>query len=125
MGLGLLADAVLLIHAVFVLFVALGGLLVLKQRRWVCLHVPAVLWAGWIEISGGICPLTPLENWLRIAGGQSGYRGDFLARYLLPFLYPEDLTRGMQAALGVAALALNLLLYGWLWARSGRPRSGK
>jgi hypothetical protein len=121
MGAVLLADLVLIVHGAFVLFVVLGGLLVLKRWRWAWLHIPAFLWAGFIEVSGGICPLTPLENALRLAGGAPAYQGDFIARYLLPLIYPEALTRDLQIFLGVAALVLNLTFYGWLWVRSRRP----
>jgi hypothetical protein len=115
MAFRLLADGVVLIHGAFVLFAVLGGLLVLKRRRWVWLHLPAVLWAGFIELSGGICPLTPLENRLRDMGGEGGYGGDFIGRYLLPLLYPENLTREVQISLGIAVLLLNIAIYFRIW----------
>jgi hypothetical protein len=116
----LLADLAVLLHAGFVLFAVLGGLLVLRRRRWAWLHVPAFLWAGFIEFTGGICPLTPLENWLRGRGGLAVYRGDFIDHYLLPLLYPENLTRGTQILLGAAVLLLNAAIYALLWFRSRR-----
>ncbi len=91
-----LADLVVLIHFSFVLFAVLGALLVIWWRKVLWLHLPAVVWAVWIEFSGKICPLTPLENWLRIRGGGSGYGGDFVGHYLMPILYPSGLTQKVQ-----------------------------
>jgi Protein of Unknown function (DUF2784) len=110
-----LADAVLFIHLAFVLFVLFGGLLALKWRSTIWLHLPAVFWGAFVEFSGWICPLTPLENWLREQGGGKGYDGDFVGQYLLALLYPEDLTRATQLVLGFIAIAVNLAIYGWLW----------
>jgi hypothetical protein len=106
-----LADIVLVLHFAFVLFVALGGLLVLRWRRVAFVHVPAAVWGIAIEFGGWICPLTPLENSLRMRAGQSSYRGDFVARYLLPLIYPEGLTREAQLAIGLAVLAGNGAIY--------------
>ena len=110
----LLADLVVGIHFAFVLFVVLGGLLTVKWRRVMWLHVSAAFWGAVVEFSGWICPLTPLEIWLRRKAGEAGYRSDFVARYLLPVLYPEGLTRGMQIVLGVSVVAVNLAIYGWV-----------
>ena len=116
----LLADLVVILHGVFVLFAVLGGVLIFRRRCWAWLHVPAFLWAAWIEFSGGICPLTPLENWLRARGGLTVYRGDFLDRYLMPLLYPNDLTRELQIGLGLFVLLLNAGIYAWFWRGSRR-----
>ena len=105
------ADLVVMAHGMFVLFAVLGGLLVLRHRWWAFLHVPAFLWAGFIELTGGICPLTPLENRLRLSGGGSAYEGDFIAQVLLPLLYPEALTRNIQILMGVFVLLLNAAIY--------------
>ena len=114
----LLADLVLIIHLAFVVFVLCGGLLVLKWRWIAWLHLPAVMWGSVIEFSGWICPLTPLENGLREQAGQASYRSDFIAHYLLPVLYPDDLTREVQLILGTVVLAINISVYAWLWRRS-------
>jgi hypothetical protein len=114
----LLADLVLIVHLAFVVFVLFGGLLVLRWRRAVWLHLPAAVWGAVVEFTGWICPLTPLENWLRTQGGETGYRSDFVAYYLLPVLYPNDLTRDVQLMLGTAVLAINVSVYGWLWRRT-------
>ncbi len=113
----LLADAVVLLHLGFVLFVVLGGLLVFRWPgvRWV--HLPAALWGAWIELTGGTCPLTPLENALRRRAGEAVYSGDFVGRYLLPVLYPHALTRQIQFVLAALVVAANLGVYWWVWVR--------
>lgn len=115
-----LADFVLVVHLAFVLFVVLGGLLVLRWRWVALLHVPAAIWGILIEYTGGICPLTPLENWLRQLGGEAGYAGGFIQHYIQPVLYPAGLTRGTQIVLGSLALLVNLVAYGLVIARSRR-----
>ena len=117
----LLADIVVVIHFVFVLFSVLGALLVIRWRKIIYLHLPAAVWAAWIEFSGRICPLTPLENWLRFKGGGEGYSGDFVGHYLLSILYPSGLTRNVQFALGAIVVGLNVIIYGCvLFARKRR-----
>jgi hypothetical protein len=107
----ILADAVLVLHLAFIAFVALGGLLVLRAPWLAWLHVPAALWGAGIAFLGGICPLTPLENRLRVLGGESGYGGGFIEHYLTALIYPTGLTRGIQAALGALVIAVNLAVY--------------
>lgn len=120
----LLADGLLLLHALFVLFAVAGAGLLFRWPRLAWLQLPAALWGAWIELSGGICPLTPLENQLRHAAGQAGYGGDFLAHYLHALLYPAGLTGEGQWWLGVLLAVINLALYGWAWRhyRQRRPR---
>jgi hypothetical protein len=110
-----LADLVVILHGVFVLIAVLGGLLIFRWRWWAWLHIPAFLWAGFIELTGGICPLTPLENWLRALGGEAVYRGGFIDRYLIPLLYPSDLTREIQIVLGIFVILFNMGIYGVCW----------
>ena len=113
----LLADLVVLVHFLFILFVMLGGLLVL-YRRWILwLHLPAALWGLGIELFGWICPLTPLEKWLRELGGMEAYTTGFIQHYLLPIIYPAGLTRNWQLLLAVFLIVLNLLIYWWVWHR--------
>ncbi len=113
-----LADLVLVIHLAFVLFVVLGGLLVLRWPRVAWLHIPAAVWGVLIEYTGWICPLTPLENSFRLKGGEAGYSGGFIQHYVQPVLYPAGLTRSTQFVLGSAVLILNLAAYGLAWSRS-------
>jgi len=94
--------------------------LVLWKPRILWLHLPAVFWAVWIEFSGNLCPLTPLENWLRIRAGRGGYRGDFVEHYLMPVLYPAELTRDIQILLGIMVILMNFTLYGYIIYRSWR-----
>jgi hypothetical protein len=116
----LLADLVLIIHLTFVVFVLCGGLLVLKWRWIAWLHLPAAIWGVVVEFTGWICPLTPLENWLRVQGGEAGYEDDFTTRYLLPILYPVDLIRDIQLLLGTVVIAVNAGMYCWLWRTQAR-----
>lgn len=118
-----LADALALVHFGFVVFVVAGGFLVLRWPRVAWAHLPAAAWGVAIELGGWICPLTPLENALRRSAGESGYTGGFVEHYLLPLLYPADLTRRVQLGLGMGVLLVNLFVYGWLaWRRALRSR---
>jgi hypothetical protein len=111
-----LSDLIVVAHLGFVLFAVLGGLLVLKWKGIAWLHVPALLWAALLELAGWVCPLTPLENWLREKGGGLVYRTGFIEHYILPLLYPAILTRNLQIFLGLLVLGINLGIYGWiLW----------
>ncbi|HEX5085878.1 MAG TPA: DUF2784 domain-containing protein [Blastocatellia bacterium] len=112
-----LADFVVLIHMAFVLFVAIGGLLVFKWRRVAWFHIPAALWGALIEFAGWVCPLTPLENWLRRRGGEAGYQTGFIEHYILPLIYPAPLSRGLQVVLGLLVLGFNLAIYWRIWRR--------
>jgi Protein of Unknown function (DUF2784) len=105
------ADLVVLVHGAFVIFVVFGGLLVVRWPRLVWVHLPAAAWGAVIEFAGWICPLTPLENCLRERSGLSAYEGDFVEHYVLPVLYPADLTRASQISLGTVAIIINVLLY--------------
>ena len=107
----LVADLVVLLHLAFVVFVVCGGLFVLWRRWMGCVHLPAAVWGVYIELSGRVCPLTPIENRLRVLAGDASYSGDFVERYLMPVLYPPDLRRDVQIALGLFALAVNAGVY--------------
>lgn len=107
----ILADLLVLLHLLFVAFVVGGGFLLPRWPRLAWLHLPTAAWGAYIEFSGGICPLTPLENRLRILAGESGYSGGFVERYLLPVLYPDYLTLPVQWLLGGGVVAVNLVAY--------------
>ena len=114
---GRLADLVVAAHALYVAFVVLGGLVVLRWPRVAWLHVPAVVWGALVEFTGWICPLTPLEDALRQRAAEAAYSGDFLQHYLLSALYPNGLTRGVQIALGALVVVLNVAAYAFVIAR--------
>jgi hypothetical protein len=107
-----LADLVVGVHALFVAFVVLGGLLALRWPRIAAAHLPAAVWGALIELRGWVCPLTPLEQSLRAAAGDAGYQGGFIEHYLLPVLYPAGLTRDVQLTLGSLVIAVNIVIYG-------------
>ena len=111
---GLAADALVLLHLAFVVFVVFGGLLVYRWPRWAWVHVPAFVWGAVIEFNNWVCPLTPLEQHLRVVAGKGG----FVEHYVVPVLYPEGLTHDVQVVLGVFVLGVNALVYGiWLWRK--------
>jgi Na+/proline symporter len=114
----LLADAVLLLHLGFILFVVFGALLVARRRRLLPLHLAAAGWGFFIEASGAVCPLTWVELYLRRLAGDAGYEGGFVDHYLLPLIYPAGLTRELQIWLGIAVLLMNALMYAWIWRRA-------
>jgi hypothetical protein len=123
MGYRLLADAVIIIHAAFVVFVVLGGLVVLRWPRMAWAHLPAAAWGALIEFSGWICPLTPLENALRSRAGESGYHGGFIEHSVLHTLYPDGLTTHVQWALGVLVIVINVGAYAMVLSRRRRART--
>ena len=106
-----LADLIVVLHSLFVLFVMLGGFLVLWKFSVAWYHIPAVFWAASIEFFGWICPLTPLENMLREKGGAAGYDTGFVEHYIVPILYPASLTRQVQINFGIIVLSINIGLY--------------
>ena len=115
---GILADAVLVLHLLFVAFAALGGLAALRWPRLAWTHLPALAWAATVEFTGWVCPLTPLEIHLRRQAGQAGFDGGFIAHYLGALIYPAGLTRTHQIALGAILLLVNLLAYAKLLGRA-------
>ena len=121
-GAAWLAALVVAVHLAFVVFATLGGVLVLRWPRVAWLHVPCAVWAVFVECSGRICPLTPIENALRRRAGLDLYSGDFVAHYVFPVLYPEGLTRDVQWVLGAFVVAVNAAAYGWIAWRHRRHR---
>ena len=110
-----LADLVALIHLAFIVFVVLGGLLALRWRWVPWVHLPAAAWGAAVEFFGWLCPLTPLENLLRHSSGSVAYSDGFIEQYLLPIIYPADLTRGLQYSLGFVVVILNAAVYFFVW----------
>ena len=116
----ILADSVLVLHLAFIAYVMLGGLVVIRWRRTIWLHGPAVAWGIWIMASGNVCPLTPWENQLRRAAGQAGYEGGFIEHYIVAAIYPEGLTRSMQFGFAGLVILLNVAAYALILRRRRR-----
>jgi hypothetical protein len=112
-----LADLIVVTHFAFVLYVLCGALLLLKWPRSMWLHLPCVLWGILVEFTGWLCPLTPMENHFRELAGLELYSGDFVMQYIMPVLYPRELTRELQMVFGSIVLLLNLSIYGYIWKR--------
>jgi hypothetical protein len=124
----LIADALVVAHTLFVLFVVLGSFLVIRWRWLAWFHVPTAVWGAVIEFAGWVCPLTPLEKEFRRRAGEGGYEGGFVEHYLLGWLYPEGLTRETQIWLGIGVIVINAIGYSLAvmrWRRSAsRGASG-
>lgn len=119
----ILADAVLVLHLAFVVFAVFGGLTIFKWPRLAWIHIPMASWAALVEFAGWMCPLTPLEHWLRIQAGMTPEKLSFVEQYLLPLLYPASLTRELQMILGAFVVAVNGLIYIWVLWRCSRNRA--
>jgi Protein of Unknown function (DUF2784) len=120
MLLSVAADALAIAHLAFIVFVMLGGLLLLKWRWLIYLHLPAVAWGTLIELRGWLCPLTPLEQHFRKLAGESGYSGGFVQHYLLPLIYPAGLTRDVQTLLALCVITANLVIYALIYVKYQR-----
>ena len=116
------ADLVVAVHLLFAVFVVSGGLLVFRWPWAGLVHVPAAAWGVLIEFTGWFCPLTPLENDLRTAAGDAGYAGGFIEHYVVGLIYPDELTRSMQIAIGVSVILVNAVAYGAVLARFFRSK---
>ena len=123
MGYSIAANIIVILHLAFVVFVVMGGLLVIK-RRWIAfMHLPAAVWGALIEFRGWLCPLTPLEQKLRLLAGQRGYEGDFIEHYILPILYPSGLTHETQIILGISVIIVNAAIYTMVLMRLFRKKT--
>lgn len=116
------ADALVALHFAFILFVVLGGLLTWRHRWMSWIHLPAAAWGCLIEFAGWTCPLTPLEIRWRIAAGQAGFEGGFIEHYMIPVIYPQGLSRGIQFWLGAIVLLFNLFVYSVYFRRRASAR---
>ena len=105
------ADLLVLIHLAFIVFVIMGSVAVLRWPWFVLLHIPAVIWGAVVMINGWLCPLSPWENSLRQSAGQEGYSGGFIEYYIIPLIYPMELTRDVQVLAGIIVVVINLCLY--------------
>ena len=122
MAFRLAADVVLVIHLAFIAFVVLGGLLVARRPVLAWIHLPAAAWGAYVEITGKVCPLTYLENRMRLRAGEAGYTESFVEHYLLPVIYPGGLTRGMQVTLAAIVIVINVGIYSYLLLRRRKRR---
>ena len=111
MGYRLAAELTLILHLLFIIFILFGGLLALRKRFWIWLHLPALLWGLWVEWAGWPFPLTPLENYFRQLASSPQYPESFIEHYLVSIIYPEQLTVSLQLVLGGILLIVNLLIY--------------
>ena len=121
----LMADAVLVVHLLFIVFAVTGAFAALRWRPLIWVHLPCAIWAVAIEWGGWICPLTPLEVFFRRCAGQAGYAGGFIDHYLLPIIYPHNLTRGIQIGLGIGVLVINLFAYALIVRQIRYRRRGR
>lgn len=117
----LAADAVVIIHLAFIIFVVCGGFLAWKWHRLAWVHLPAAVWGALIEFARWTCPLTPLENKLRSLAGETGYQGGFIEHYLIPIIYPARLTVGMMLIMGTSIVLLNAFAYTVYFRRQRHP----
>jgi len=118
----LAADFVLITHFAFILLVVAGGVLVFRYAWFVWIHIPAACWGAFVELSGRLCPLTTLENFLRVCAGQEGYANSFVEQYLLPVIYPAGLTRNIQLVLAGLVIAVNVIIYATIVLRKKAVR---
>jgi hypothetical protein len=114
------ADAVLLLHLAFIVFATFGGLLARAWPRVPMIQLPSALWAFVVEATGGICPLTTIENDLRVRAGEAGYADSFVEQHVLGVIYPAGLTPDLQLELGLLVIGINAIVYTWLYRRSRR-----
>ena len=114
------ADFIVLLHFIFIVFVVSGGLLVFNWRWLIWPHMAAAIWGSLIVMAGWICPLTPIENWLRLAAGDEVYSGSFIERYLIPVIYPSSLDREMSITMGIVVIVVNVIVYAILFIRLKR-----
>lgn len=122
MGPQLAADLLLIVHLLFIVFVLFGGLLALRKRFWIWLHLPAMLWAIWVEWAGRVCPLTPLENHFRQLAYAQEYTESFVEHYLVPLIYPHQLTVSLQWVLGGLVLIVNIIVYLYVFQSQNKTR---
>ena len=108
------SNLILLVHLIFIIFVVLGGLLFFASRKIIFIHIPALIWGIYIELTSSICPLTYLENWFLHKANLTKYSEGFIQNYLVPIVYPVNLTKDLQIHLGIALIVGNMIIYGFI-----------
>ncbi len=109
------ANLILLVHLIFIIFVVLGGLLFFASRKIIFIHIPALIWGSYIELTNSICPLTYLENWFLHKANLTTYSEGFIQNYLMPIVYPASLTKDLQIYLGIALIVINIVFYAFIF----------
>ena len=110
----LAADLILIVHFAFIFFVVFGALLFFVATKIVFIHIPAFIWVSYIELTHSICPLTYLENWFLDKANLTIYSEGFIQNYLVPIVYPADLTKDLQIYLGITLIVVNIIIYGFI-----------
>ena len=111
------ADLILIIHFTFILFVVFGALLLFASIKIIFIHIPAVIWGSYIELTNSICPLTYLENWFLHKANLTTYSEGFIQNYLVPIVYPMNLTKDLQIFLGIGLIVINIVIYAFIFAK--------
>jgi len=111
------ANLILIIHFTFILFVVFGALLFFASVKVIFIHVPVLIWGSYIELTNSICPLTYLENWLLHKANLTTYSEGFIQNYLIPIVYPANLTKDLEIYLGIALIVVNMIIYGFIISR--------
>ena len=120
MSFRLAADLTVILHLAFILFVLFGGLLCLHHARWAWLHLSTMSWGVWVEWANWECPLTPIENHFRLMASGEGYPGGFIEQYLIPLIYPGELTSAMRWLFGALVLATNMTVYLYVFKKRSK-----
>ena len=110
----LAAGIILIIHFLFILFVIFGALLFFVVKKIVFIHIPAIIWGAYIELTNSICPLTYLENWFLHKANLTTYSEGFIQNYLVPIVYPASLTKDLQLFLGIGLIVINIIIYAFI-----------
>jgi len=108
------ANLTLIVHFAFILFVVFGALLFFVTTKIIFIHIPAFIWGSYIELTHSICPLTYLENWFLNKANLTIYSEGFIQNYLVPIVYPADLTKDLQIYLGITLIVVNIIIYGFI-----------
>ena len=111
----LAANLTLIVHFAFILFVVFGALLFFASVKVIFIHIPALIWGSYIELTNSICPLTYLENWFLHKANLTTYSEGFIQNYLVPIVYPMNLTKDLQIYLGIALIVINIVFYAFIF----------
>ena len=109
------ANLILIVHFIFILFVIFGALLFFASTKIIFIHIPAFIWGSYIELTNSICPLTYLENWLLQKANLTTYSEGFIQNYLVPIVYPLNLTKDIQIYLGITLIVINIVIYAFIF----------